>query len=187
MLLFDKLQGIVKSYTILKKTKQLQKKMDFLDELYSVNRANVNYENYLILQRFSRWNWLITKFVLIVFGGSFTLVIISPLPMYFVTGSFEPIMPIRIPFVDTKTTPGYVMHSTYMAILLTSAYFGTAAAELFLICLTIHIWPIVKIFENAINTLNETRAGPRQEAINNSTWLRNKVRNIALMHIRIYL
>lgn len=104
------------------------------------------------------------------------------MPIYLITGKLEPMLPIQIPFVNFETQSGYVIHSIYMFLLLASGYFGTVASELFLITLTIHIAPMSKIFEKAINDLNE-----RQEAIKNSTWFRVNFRNIILMHKEIYL
>lgn len=167
--------------------KQFQAILNFLDELYTVNNNNANFENYRILWKFSRWYWLITKFVFIVFGASFSMVIISPIPIYFITGNLEPILPVHIPLVDTKNISGYMIHSCYMFFLLTSAYCGTVSAELFLTSLTLHISPMVSIFDQAIKVLNEATTGSRKEAIKNSTWLHKSVRNIIFMHKHMYL
>lgn len=158
--------------------------LDFLEEVYTVNKDN--YLNYRILRNFSRWNWLIMKFVLIMFGSSFALVTISPLPIYLITNHLESIFPIDIPFVNTETTAGYAIHFTYLFFVMTTAYFGTAASELLTIVFTIHISPLVRIFDQAIKALNVASAGRKQEAIETSTWLRENFRNIVLMHIEIY-
>lgn len=68
-----------------------------------------------------------------------------------------------------------------------SAYLGLAANEISLITLTLHIAPMMQIFDQAIKGLNEATTGPRQEAIKRSTWLREYFRNIVLMHRKIYL
>lgn len=157
----------------------------FIIELHTVNRNN--FDNGRILMKFARWNLLITKFIVIVFLLTITVAILIPIPIYLITGSLEPMLPIEIPFLNLETRSGYVMHSTYMFFLIVSAYFGTAASELFLILLTMQLAPMSKILEKAINGLNEVTGGKRQEAIKNSTWLRENVRNIALMHNEIYL
>lgn len=160
--------------------------MDFLDELYDSNKnQNHNFENYRILWIFSSWNLRITKLILISFGFAFGLVITSPIPLYLLTNSVETIMPIQMPMVDTDTTWGYTIHTSYLAVLMTSAYFGTAVAELFMIMLTIHIWPMVEIFAESVRKFNKETTGKRQEAIKNSSWLQKNFQNLILMHIRI--
>lgn len=168
------------------KAKQLQKMLDFLEEMYTANRYSSNPVNYRILQQFSRWFLVITKFVLIMFGCAFGFIIISPLPIYLLTGKLELILPLHIPFVDTETTSGYAAHTTYLFVVLSSAYFGLAGSEMLTMVVTIHISPIVSIFDQSVRALNEATTGRRQEAIKNSTWLRENFRNIVLMQIKIY-
>lgn len=185
IVIFNKLQGITKSHLILTKTKELQKMMNFISELHTVNKNN--YDNGRVLMKFARWNLLLTKFIVIVFAISFSVAIISPIPIYLITGNVEPMLPIHIPFVNLETRSGYVLQSTYVFFLIVSAYCGTTASELLLIMLTIQLAPMANIFDKAINGLNEATGGKRQEAIKNSTWLRESVRKICLMHKEIYL
>lgn len=161
--------------------------LDFLEEVYTANKGSNNHMNYRILRNFSRWILLVTKVVFIFFGGAFAFLIMSPLPIYLLTGKLEPIFPVHIPFVDTETTLGYAIHFFYVLLVMSSAYFGLAASEMLTIILTVHIAPLVSIFSEAIKALNEATSGPRQDAIRNSTWLRKSFRNIVLMHITIYL
>lgn len=161
--------------------------LDFLEEMYAVNRDSKNHMNYRILQNFSRWVLLIMKFVFIMFGTSMAAVTFSPLLIYLLTGNLETILPIHIPFIDTETTTGYVIHTTYLIFVMTTAYLGIAASELLTIMLTIHISPMVSIFDQAIKSLNEATTGRRKDVIKNSTWLRVNFRNIVLMNIKIYL
>lgn len=177
----------MKSNTTLSKAKQFREMLEFLDEVYVANKNSNNYENNRILRNFSRWNMIVTKFVMIMFGNSFALVIISPWVMYLLTGNLEPALPIHLIFVDEKTVSGFMIHYTYMFFVLTTAYFGTAAVELLTIILTIHILPLVSIFDQAIKAVNVETTGRRKEAIKNSTWLHKSFRNLVLMHVKIHL
>lgn len=157
---------------------------DFIGKIHIANKDY--YVNAFVLRKFALWNLLITKLILVVFFLTASLAIINPVPIHLITGNLEPILPIQIPFVRSDTKSGYMIHSICIFVLIASGYFGTLASELFLITLTIQFAPMSRIFDRAINSLNETIGGKRQESIQNSTWLHENVRNLALMHKEIF-
>lgn len=159
--------------------------INFISEIHIANKDH--YVNAFALLKFARWNLLITKFILVVLLATGLIAIINPVPIYLITGNLEPMLPVQMPFVRLDTKSGYMIHSICIFLLLVSGIFGTFASELFLITLTIQIAPMAKIFDNAINSLNEVIGGNRQESIKTSTWLHENIRNLALIHKEIYL
>lgn len=99
----------------------------------------------------------------------------------------EPILPARIPFVRLDTISGYVLYCILHMGWLFVAVSGTTASDILLIVLTLHVWPMITIFNQAVINLNQATGGVQHEAIKHSTWLHAQIRNIVNMHKEIYL
>lgn len=158
---------------------------NFLIELYEANKFNI--ENRRMLSKFIRWNLIIAQFLTVGFFAATVALICGPLVIFFVAGRVELILPTRIPFVPTDQLWGYAIHNIFIITCIVTAYAGTVANDIFFLTITMHIWPMYKIMDQAIIGLNQATGSMRKEVIRNSTWLHFRVRNIALMHKRIYL
>lgn len=178
-------QGLVKSYMLLTNGVRNLADLNFLIHLYMANKFNV--ENRRMLLKFIRWNLIITQLLTAAFLVTTVVLISVPLAIFFKTGRMEPIIPAHIPFVPRDQLWGYALHNIYFISCIVTGYAGTVANDMFFLTLIMHIWPMYKIMDQAIIGLNQATGSLRKEAIRNSTWLHFRVRNIALMHKRIYL
>lgn len=176
----------MKSYVILTGAIERKKSLDFLCDLYKVNRFN--HENRRFLSKCVRWNMLIAKILTTVFSITAAAVICTPLAIFFITGRMEPILPFYyIPYIPTDQLWGYAFYCIYISTGIIICYCGTLATDALLLTSTMHIWPMANIVEQAVNGLNQATGSFREQAVRNSTWLHRRVRNIVLMHKEIYL
>lgn len=161
----------------------LQKNVEFLTKVYKANEtasANKrNLRNFVqILMKFSKvFFWIISV--------ACAVLPLMPVGIYAVTNELETFLPVRLPFIRNDTAVGYILHTIYQWLVYYMAYSGILAAEMCVITLTMHYWPLTILFDRAINVLNSETRGIRHEAIRRSSWLKLRVRNIVLMHKEI--
>lgn len=176
---------MVKSYVHITHRVETKADLDFIASLYTANKFNV--ENRRMLSRFVRWNLIITKILTGSFFAAAVCLLTVPFAIFLISGKMEPIIPTHIPLVPTDQLWGYAIHNVYFICCIATAYAGQVENDTFLLTMTLHIWPMYKILDQAIIGLNQAVGSLRKEDIKNSSWLHFRVRNIALMHKRIYL
>lgn len=159
--------------------------IEFLDKLYNANKFTT--ANHRILAKYIRWNMIITKISRLVFVSTIIFSMCVPLAIFLITGRMEPILPAHIPYVPLDTFSGYAIHCAYFSSVIITGYCGTLSNEVFLITVTLHLFPMIKILDQCIFGMNEATGSLQKEAFKTSTWLHARVRNIALMHNEIYL
>lgn len=179
------LQGLAKSYVIIRYDSTRRSMIEHLDKLYKANKLNA--WNRQIVSKCVRWNMIITKILTLVFLSTSMCSICIPLAIFFKTGKMEPILPAHIPFIPIDTYVGHAIHCAYFSAVIISGYCGTLSNEVFLITLTMHLWAMIKILDQCVVGLNEATSSMRKETVKNSKWLHFRIRNIALMHREIYL
>lgn len=158
----------------------LYNNLEFLTKMFKANEQPG--EN-----RTDLWNFvqMLTKFSKIFFwiiSVSCAVLPLMPVGIYAATGELETFLPVRLPFIRNDTAVGYILHCLYQWLVYYMAYSGILAAEMLVITLTMHYWPLTILFDRAINVLNSETEGIRSETIKSSTWLKLRVRNIILMH-----
>lgn len=159
----------------------LQKNIEFLTTVYKANE--IPSDNKTDLRRFVQFLMKFSKVFFVIITVSCAVLPLMPVGIYLATDELETFLPVRLPFIRNDTAVGYFLHTIYQWLVYYMAYSGILAADMFVITLTMHYWPLTILFDRAITVLNsETGSSRRLETIRTSTWLKLRVRNIVLMH-----
>lgn len=156
-----------------------------ITKLYEVNKSYG--ENKDDLRKAARINLSLAK--LLAFGISATTLVLAtfPIPVYVFTGQIVPIMPVKIPFVTTDTLFGYTLHLVFHLFAAYNGGLGLIGTDTYMITMTIHIWPLIRILERSVLNLNLATKSIEGDKVKDSVWLKLQMRNIILMHREIYL
>lgn len=158
--------------------------LEFLAKLYKANKTYS--DNRSDLLKCARLNLQIAKAITCTYIVTCAVFLFTPLLVYATTNNIETFFPIRIPFLRNDTIIGYTLHTLYGIIILASACCGTLGPDLFVITMTIQYWPMTRFLDHAVDILNSETGGRRHEAIRESFWVKERVRNICLMHREIH-
>lgn len=158
--------------------------LEFLSKLYKVNKTHS--DNRSDLLRCATVNLQIAKAITCIYIVTCGVFLFVPFIVYVTTNNIETFFPIRIPFLRTDTFIGYTLHTLYGIIILTSACCGTLGPDLFVITLTIQYWPMSRFLDHAVDILNAETGGSRRDAVRESVWIKERIRNICLMHREIH-
>lgn len=124
-------------------------------DVYEANAKTTSPKRALLMQKISwisEWTLIGGFFTYIIFG---TLQFTYPIYGYFWQHEIKPLFPLYLPFVDEKTTVGYVI---LMLIQCTEMYLslvGSACTDFIFMVLIINVSVFSTIFEDNVIELNE--------------------------------
>lgn len=162
----------------------IRENLEFLAKLYKANTAYT--ENRSDLLKCARVNLQIAKAIFCIYIVTCGVFLFTPFIVYATTKNIETFFPIRIPLLGVDTFIGYALHTLYGIIILASACCGTLGPDLFVITMTVQYWPMTRFLDHAVDILNLETGGRRHEAIRESVWIKQHIRNICLMHREIH-
>lgn len=164
---------------------ELLKTVKTIRHLYATNKTHP--ENNGDLQKTSKINYFLLKLLSFAIWSTAAALMVSPILVYVLTGQLIPAMAVKIPFLSADTTHGYLLHLAFHIFGAVNAALGLSGADNFIVTTMIHIWPMTRILERAVQNLNLATQSIRADSVKNSTWLKTRMRNIILMQKEIYL
>lgn len=117
--------------------------------------------------------------VVLVIMACVSLLVVPPLAFAVYGGPVEPILPIRLPFVDETTRNGLIVQQLVHFIWLACGGCGLIGSDVPFIMLTLYSWPLADVFIDHVNVLNKMVLTPR---VANSKEMKVYLRNIVLLH-----
>lgn len=158
--------------------KKMYEKVATLHHIYKVN-AVAGTDNYETLNKWSHISFLVCKFGALLILCSFMFFIPYTLVYNAYTGYQEPIMPVYLFGVDETTFVGYATLCFYHFMILSLASAGTICADLLLVMLVVHMFPMTEIVGHMFGQINVQLRVRRQE---HNVHFDRYFRNILLAH-----
>lgn len=176
-------QCFAKYTTVIFSQKKIYNYFQMIREIHTVNHRKPNSANFKILHKASKLILIFTKFFtfLCCFVGA--VIIISPIPIYIVTGERTDIFPLYVPFFDEKAQYEYwgamVIQFAYMAF----GALGIVCSDLLFIVPVLYMLPLVEVFRARVKELNDLLV--LGEKAQNSEMVYLCLKNIVKMHQEI--
>lgn len=100
-----------------------------------------------------KFNLVVNVFLVMSAITYFTL-LVYPFVWYRLTGEVETTLPIMLPFVDEKTTKGYIICVVVESVYVVIAALGFLASDLSYAMLALYTWPLVDLFSDHLEGMN---------------------------------
>lgn len=106
------------------------------------------------------------------------LTCLKPCISYVLMGNVEPLLPTHFPLIDEHDIIGYACLAVFHLYIIFAFVVGTAASDLALMTLVIHVYSMSHIFQNAVNEFNGLVARTKR----NNQLIHGSLNNLILMH-----
>lgn len=128
--------------------------VQFLHVVYKTNHQK-NTANYKTLQRWGRIAYNVMRAAAVVFLGSCLLFVPLNLVENMYSDQRLPLLQTFVYGLDENTGTGYAVLYGYHVSMMFLAGIGTCSVDLMLIMLVVHMVPLVELFSNMYDQLNE--------------------------------
>lgn len=161
----------------------IREKYAFLSRVYESN-LDKNTVNYWLLRKWSGRIEPIVKYGWIPVSLTCFLFIAHPLWVFFLRGERFLMLEFYLFGIDyVNSLTGFMLHNLYHIGAVVLGLTGTCGADLMLLLLVLHVWPLADIWRHMWQTLNDALAHPMQC---NSRQRRAYFRNMLHMHREMF-
>lgn len=171
------IQGMVKSYCVLKYRPQIVFLVSYLDNIFKQN-VKTSKSNHETLEECTQHSYYssVSLFVLYMLCGVFFC--FYPVIAYMIFRITEPALPIYLPAIDFYTKSGYIITTTYHFYMVIIAVLGLAFCDALFINLVYNLTTMAGLLVNQLNELD-------RKLVKRSTTevgVKAQLRNIFIMH-----
>lgn len=128
--------------------------VDQIIDIYEVNAKTQSSKRALLLHKMSLISEMMLIAGVIAYMCAIMLHFINPIYAYFWRHEFQALLPLYIPFIDEKTTNGFILLTSIQTVEMCIAIIATACGDFPFMILVVNVFIFSTIFKDHVNELN---------------------------------